>query len=200
MARIPRVSGPSAGWGVRLAYFFTRRALTQLTGRASESMIEPLEVFAHDPPLLQAYGRLEQASARLHRLPTRLTDLAELKAATVIQCEFCIDLGSQIARRRSGVSDAHLLALPRHRTSLLFSDLEKLVMDYAAGMSQTPLAVPDELFARLCQHFDNAQIVELTYLIALENLRGRFNLALGIGSAGFSEGMVCAIPDPGEAA
>jgi 4-carboxymuconolactone decarboxylase len=36
--------------------------------------------------------------------------------------------------------------------------------------------------------------VELTHLIALENLRGRFNLALGVGAAGFSEGMVCAVP------
>jgi 4-carboxymuconolactone decarboxylase len=36
--------------------------------------------------------------------------------------------------------------------------------------------------------------VELTHHVALENMRGRFNLALGIGSAGFSEGMVCAIP------
>jgi hypothetical protein len=39
-----------------------------------------------------------------------------------------------------------------------------------------------------------AQLVELTHLIALENVRGRFNLALGIGAAGFSEGMVCAVP------
>jgi len=36
--------------------------------------------------------------------------------------------------------------------------------------------------------------VELTHVIALENARGRFNLAVGIGAAGFSEGMVCAVP------
>ena len=39
-------------------------------------------------------------------------------------------------------------------------------------------------------------MVELTHHIALENLRGRFNVAFGIGAAGFSEGMVCAVPDP----
>jgi hypothetical protein len=38
--------------------------------------------------------------------------------------------------------------------------------------------------------------VELTHHIALENMRGRFNLALGIGAAGFSDGMVCAVPAP----
>jgi hypothetical protein len=36
--------------------------------------------------------------------------------------------------------------------------------------------------------------VKLTHVIALENMRGRFNLALGVGAAGFSEGMVCAVP------
>ena len=54
--------------------------------------------------------------------------------------------------------------------------------------------VPDGLVAKLRQHLDDGQLVELTHGIALENMRGRFNLALGIGAAGFSEGMVCAVP------
>jgi hypothetical protein len=54
--------------------------------------------------------------------------------------------------------------------------------------------VSDALFAKLRKQFDDAQLVNLTHVIALENMRGRFNVALGIGAAGFSEGMVCAIP------
>ncbi len=54
--------------------------------------------------------------------------------------------------------------------------------------------VSDALFAELREHFDDAQLVELTHVIALENMRGRFNGALGVGAAGFSEGMVCAVP------
>ena len=61
-------------------------------------------------------------------------------------------------------------------------------------MSRTPVNVPDELFGRLRRHLDDGQLVELTHHIALENMRGRFNLALGIGPAGFSDGMVCAVP------
>jgi 4-carboxymuconolactone decarboxylase len=61
-------------------------------------------------------------------------------------------------------------------------------------MSATPVDVPDDLFARLRAHFDNGQLVELTHLIALENLRGRFNLALGVGAADYSDGQVCAVP------
>jgi 4-carboxymuconolactone decarboxylase len=194
MARITGVSARQAGLAVKLAYFFTRRQLARLTGRKIERMIEPLEMYAHLPGLLRAYGGLEQATARLHRLDERLKNLAELKAATLTNCEYCIDLGSQIARR-SGLSDQHLLALPSYRTSALFTDLEKLVLDYAFAMSRTPVEVSDALFAELREHLDDAQLVELTHVIALENMRGRFNLALGIGAAGFSEGMVCAVPE-----
>jgi AhpD family alkylhydroperoxidase len=178
---------------VKLAYFFTRRALGRLTGREPERMIEPLELYAHAPGLMSAYGKIEQATAKQERIDWRLKVLAGLKAATLTNCEFCVDLGSQVARL-SGLSDEQLLALPRYRESGLFTDLEELVLDYAVGVSRTPVEVPDDLFAALREHFDEAQLVELTSAIALENMRGRFNLALGVGVAGFSEGMVCAVP------
>jgi AhpD family alkylhydroperoxidase len=193
MARIARVYKGDAGLRVKLAYFFTRRQLARLTGREPEDIIEPLELYAHAPGLMFAYGKLEAASAQQDRVDWRLKVLAGLKAATLTHCEFCIDLGSQVARL-SGLSDEQLLALPHYRETDLFTNLEKLVLDYATGMSRTPVEVPDSLFARLREHFDEAQLVELTSAIALENMRGRFNLALGVGAAGFSEGMVCAVP------
>ena len=118
-------------------------------------MLEPLQVYAQVPGLLRGVAGLEQATAKLYRLDTRLKYLAELKAATLTQCEYCIDLGSQVARR-SGLSDEHLSALPHYRTSPLFTELEKLVLDYAVGMSRTPVEVSDELFAELRRHLDEA--------------------------------------------
>ena len=100
-------------------------------------------------------------------------------------------MGSAISRRW-GLTDEEILALPSYQTSPLFSELDKIVLDYAVGITRTPARVPGELFDKLCQHFDDGQIVELTHHIALENMRGRFNLALGIGSADFSNAMVCA--------
>jgi AhpD family alkylhydroperoxidase len=193
MARIAGVSAHDAGPLERFGYRFARRAITRLTGRETENMIEPIEMYAHVPRLLRGYAKLEQATGKVHRLSKRVRALAELKAATLTQCEYCIDLGSQIARRW-GLTDEELLALPTYRASSLFTDVDKLVLDYASGMSRTPVEVSDALFAKLREHFDDAQIVELTHVIALENMRGRFNLALGIGAAGFSEGMVCAVP------
>jgi AhpD family alkylhydroperoxidase len=193
MARIEGVSAEQAGPYVKVAYRFTRRAIAKLTGRETERMIEPLELYALVPALFKGYTKLEQASAKVHRLDKRLHALAELKAATLTQCEYCIDMGSAISRRW-GLSDQELLALPTYQTSPLFSELDKLVLDYAVGMSRTPVEVPDELFDKLRRHLDAGQLIELTHHVALENLRGRFNLALGIGSAGFSDGMVCALP------
>lgn len=193
MSRIEGVPYEKAGPYLKLAYRFTRRAITKLTGRATERMLEPLELYALAPPLFKGYTKLEQATAKASRLDHRLHALAELKTATLTRCEYCIDMGSAISRRW-GLSDNEILALADYRSSPLYSELDKLVLDYAVGMSSTPVEVGDDLFNELRRHLDDRQIVELTHHIALENLRGRFNLALGIGSAGFSDGMVCAVP------
>lgn len=193
MARITEVSPARAGLRIRLVYWFVRRGMAKLTGRDAERVLGPLQAYARIPELFSGYVKLEQATAKLHALDQRLHALAELKAATMTQCEYCIDLGSAIAHQW-GLTDAELLALPDYRSSSLFSELDKLVLDYAVGMSRTPVEVPDALFDRLRKHLSEPQIVELTHHIALENMRGRFNLALGIGSSGLSDGMVCALP------
>jgi len=81
-----------------------------------------------------------------------------------------------------------------YRESDRFSELDRLVLDYATGVSSTPVDVSDELFARLREHLDEAQLVELTDIIALENYRARFNWAFGIGSQGFAEGSFSVSP------
>ncbi len=192
MARINTVSKPE-DQDVATILGYARGGIAQMTGRETDRSVEPLELYAHLPGLLRAYAGFEQATGELQHLDRRIRALAELKAATLTNCEYCIDLGSNISRQW-GLSDDEMLALPFYRTNDLFSDVEKLVLDYAVGMSRTPVDVSDALVEALKQHFDEAQVVELTHIIALENMRGRFNLALGVGAAGFSEGMVCAVP------
>jgi alkylhydroperoxidase family enzyme len=85
-------------------------------------------------------------------------------------CEWCLDFGSSI-NAEAGISEEELRELPTYHRSLRFTELEKLVLDYATGMTRSPVAVPDELFYRLREHFDEAQLVELTNIIALENYR-----------------------------
>jgi alkylhydroperoxidase family enzyme len=68
------------------------------------------------------------------------------------------------------------------------------VLEYADAMTQTPVVVPDALFARLREKFTEAQLVELTSGIAWENYRARFDHAFGIEAENFSEDAVCAVP------
>ncbi len=178
----------------RLLLGLSRRKISQLTGVRPEGELGPVEAYARLPRLMIGYGVLEEATARLHGVPERLKVLAELKAATLTSCEYCIDIGSHIARR-AGIGDEQLLALPHYGDSEHFDADERLVLDYAVAMSRTPVEVSDQLFARLRARFEEPQIVELTNLIAVENMRGRFNMALGYGASGFTEGMVCAVPE-----
>lgn len=171
------------------------RVLYRLSRRQVGRDVDPVAVYGHLPQLLIGYGAFEQATHRQHRVPERLKALAELKAAALVNCEFCCDIASALAQR-AGVTEAQVLALPRYRDSAEFTELERLVLDYTVAMSRTPVRVGDELFAALRKQFDDRQLVELTNVIALENMRARFNSAFDMTPAGFAEGMVCGVPEP----
>jgi alkylhydroperoxidase family enzyme len=84
--------------------------------------------------------------------------------------------------------------LPNYRSSALFSETEKLVLEYADAMTQTPVEVPETVFAKLREKFAEALLVELTATLAWENYRARFDHAFGVEAEGFSEGSYCALP------
>ena len=94
--------------------------------------------------------------------------------------------------RRSGISADKLAALRdtgSEPPADLFDESERIVLLYADSMTETPVVVPDELFASLRSFLDERQLVELTSAIAWENYRARFDHAFGIDSMGFlSEG------------
>jgi alkylhydroperoxidase family enzyme len=185
-ARIAGVPESTRNPIVRAGYRESRR-------RYGEVM-DPLRVFAHHPKVMAGYGALELASERSQLVDRRLKHLAELRVGMICGCEWCLDFGSAISPE-AGVGEAELRALPTYETSDRFGELERLVLDYATAMSRSPVDVPDELFDRLREHFDEAQLVELTNIIALENYRARFNWAFGIANQGFSEGSFCVPPE-----
>jgi len=195
MARIEGVSKSQAGPIVRLVYRFGPRMMKKMTGRDPQTGngIEPMEIWAYQPKMMMGMGWFNQAVRSGKTVDERIKNLVELKGAQMIGCEWCVDLGSQICRN-SGFSDAELLALPRYQSSDLFTDREKTALDYAVAVMRTPVEVTDELFARMRSYFNERQLVEITALLTLVNL-DRLNAAFGIGSAGFSEGMVCVPPD-----
>ena len=75
------------------------------------------------------------------------------------------------------------------RDSKLFSPMERVALEYAERITTTGQKVDDTLFSELKKHFTEAQIVELTAAIAMENFRSKFNPPLGIEAQGF-----CMVP------
>jgi AhpD family alkylhydroperoxidase len=195
MARIEGIPKRKAGPMVKLIYRLGPRMMKKLTGREPQtgSGMEPIEIWAHQPKMTIRMGKFNQAVRKGKSVDERLKNLVELRGAQMIGCEFCVDLGSQICRN-CGLSDDELLALPRDRQSDLFTDREKLALDYTVAVMRTPVEVTDELFAQMKEHFNEQQLVEITAHLMVVNL-DRFNAAFGIGSAGFSDGMVCVPAD-----
>ena len=91
--------------------------------------------------------------------------------------------------REGDEGEAKLADVTRWQGSPLFTEPERLALDYAERVTITEKSVDDAFFARLKQHYSEAQIVELTAAIAFENFRSKFNPPLGVDAQGF-----CPIP------
>lgn len=175
MARIP-LDTTTRSLPARLATWYSRHRL----GRVAD----PLAAWAHHSGVMLTLIRLEMRVARWRRLDPTLQALAVMPAAARIGCSWCMDFGYWEFHHR-GVDPRKLEEVPRWRKSTAYTDVERLVLEYAEAMTETPPAVTDEVVARLRQHLDDGQLVELTSLVAVENLRSRMNAALGLTSQGF---------------
>jgi alkylhydroperoxidase family enzyme len=86
---------------------------------------------------------------------------------------------------QAGAAEDKIRDVERAAQSALFADDERAALEYAEAMTITGQKVSDALFTRLRSYFSEAQIVELTAAVALENFRSKFNVALGIEAQGF---------------
>jgi alkylhydroperoxidase family enzyme len=86
---------------------------------------------------------------------------------------------------QAGASDDKIRDVASFATSPLYSAAERAALAFAEAMTVTGQKVTDELFAETRRHFSEAQVVELTAAVALENFRSKFNVALGIEAQGF---------------
>jgi AhpD family alkylhydroperoxidase len=108
--------------------------------------------------------------------------LVQSWVAMVNRCTFCIDIArSEAVRERIGLEKFN--ALPDWRTSPLFSDRERVALAYVEEATRSK-KVADETFDALRKHFSEREIVELTFLNALENFYNLMNLPLGIEDDG----------------
>ena len=79
------------------------------------------------------------------------------------------------ASLRLGVSEQKLEAVWEYRTSPLYTEAERVALDFALAAAAQPNAVTDELFAKMKDHWTESQIVEIVGVIALFGWLNRFN-------------------------
>ncbi|MEU5884892.1 carboxymuconolactone decarboxylase family protein [Spirillospora sp. NPDC047279] len=161
------------------------------TRRKFGEELEPARAMGHHTGVTLAYAVFEGQVMRWKALPYRLKDLAVMASAVRIGCSWCVDFGTWESTTH-GIPLEKLEAVPHWRDSDLFDEDERLVMEYSEAMTADPPEVTDELTGRLRRHLDEKQLVELTMIVAVENLRSRFNAAAGLTGQGFKDR--CEIP------
>ncbi|HUE60637.1 MAG TPA: carboxymuconolactone decarboxylase family protein [Acidimicrobiales bacterium] len=186
MANVPLVEQPK-GLVPRVAAAYGRRRF----GRD----VEPLQAALHHSGVLIAAGLVETAAEKgWRKLDPHLSLLAVQASAGAIGCSWCTDFGYYEGLQR-GQDPEKVRDVPVWRQSAVYSEKERVVLEYAEAASSTPVVISDELVERLHRHFNDDEIVELAAWVALENYRSRFNAGLGLHSQGFSDS--CRVPEMG---
>ena len=186
MSRIPSVAPQDASLLVRIAYRYARRRLCEVP--------EPFAVTAHHRKLFTASAIHELAVERAaHAVPKPILELAEYRTAWTVGCSWCVDFGAML-QRLDGLDVERLKHIADFEASDAYSEEEREVIRYVDAMTATPMTVTDDQVADLVKRYGHDGVVELTYHIALENHRARFNHALGITAQGFGSGDTCRVP------
>jgi Carboxymuconolactone decarboxylase family len=161
---------------MRFAFWMTRRQLGKV--------MAPMRVlYPRLPGLMKPLWAIQKFGMKGLSLPHELHFLLTSLTSSINGCGFCLDLSRAMAMRER-VPMEKLDALPDYRTSPLFSERERAALAYVEEATRHK-AVADATFEALRRHFSEREIVEITWVNAVENLYNVINRPLGIESDGF---------------
>ncbi len=168
-------------WFIRLFFWKQRRKYGKV--------LEPGMLWGRSPWVFMTvallYGALDRRSSPIS---PALRSLVTVRVSQINHCAFCVDINSATLMKR-GVSMEKVDALSDWSNSELFDDRERTVLEFAEAMTITGSRVSDELVTRLKTFYDDDAVVELSGLVAFQNLSSKFNSALDVPPQGF-----CQIP------
>ncbi len=175
--RISEKNVNKTAWYVRPFFWNQRRKYGQV--------LKPALLWARVPKLFMAvailYGVLDRKRSPLDPV---LRSLVTVRVSQINWCRFCVDINSATLAKRAG-SMEKVEALDHWKESELFTDKEKAVLEYVEAITYSDQQVSDELTKRLQEFFSEDAVVELTGLIAFQNLSSKFNSALDVPAQGF---------------
>ncbi|WP_020563087.1 carboxymuconolactone decarboxylase family protein [Methylosarcina fibrata] len=153
-------------------------------------ILKPALIWARVPRLFAAiavlYGVLDRKSSPIDPV---IRSLITVRVSQINECRFCIDINSAVLAQRTG-SMNKVEALERWQESELFDNQERVILEYVEAVTYTDRQVDENLTQRLYEYFNEDEIVELTGLIAFQNLSSKFNSALDLPAQGF-----CRLPE-----
>ena len=154
-------------------------------------ILKPGMLWARSPvvfaTLALLYGALNRRSSPIDG---PLRSLVTVRVSQINHCAFCIDINSATLIKR-GVSMDKVQAVSSWQSSDIFTDRERVALEYAESMTYSDRRTDAALVDRLRGYFDEDGIAELTGLIAFQNMSSKFNAALDVPAAGF-----CALTTP----
>lgn len=166
-------------WYLRPFFWNQRRKYGQV--------LDAARLWARSPKLFVAvatlYGVIDRSGSPIE---PSLRSLITVRVSQINHCPFCVDLNSATLLKRGAGWDK-VVSLRDWRDSPIYSDRERSALDYAEEMTVSGPGVRDETVDALRDHFSDDAIVELTALIAFQNLSSKFNAALGVPPQGFCE-------------
>lgn len=162
-------------WLIRLFFWKQKRTY----GR----VLDPGLLWGRSPWVFGAvallYGALDRRSSPLD---PALRALVTVRVSQINHCAFCVDINSATLLKR-GVAEEKIDALANWRDNAAFDAAERLALEYAEAVTLN--RVDDDLRRRIKERWDEEAVVELTGLIAFQNLSSKFNAALDVPSQGF---------------
>ena len=176
MSRIPLDHKPTPL--LRIAEIYSKRRYG--------AVLEPGLALLHNRKVLISLITYENKVARWDTLDPTVKAVATLAAAAEIGCGWCLDFGFWESFHR-GVDPIKLREITDWQQSTAYDERERAAIRYAVAMTQTPPEVTDDMVTDLRTRFSDAELVELTAMIAVENQRSRTNAALGLTSQGFRD-------------
>ncbi|MCA0405350.1 MAG: carboxymuconolactone decarboxylase family protein [Proteobacteria bacterium] len=159
----------------------TNPELAEVEGRimAERGRVSLLyQVLLNSGPIASGWERMLTAVRNQTCIPADLRELIILRVAVLNRAAFEFEAHAPIARRE-GVSEEKIAAVKENALSSVFAPEEALVLELTDAMTRE-INVPDTLFTRLREIFDDKGLVEVVATVAAYNMVSRFLVALNI--------------------
>lgn len=138
-------------------------------------------IMQHRPKLVKALAQMASAvwDKETSEVNLGFKRLVAYMASRTHGCNYSMAHAAEAAHR-VGMDDTKLEAVVDYRTSPLFSEAERVALDFAVAAASQPNRVDDALMTRMKQHWSDAQIVEIAGAVALNGFLNRWNDTMAV--------------------